>query len=62
MRGVIETAMLDVMFDIPSKTNVKEVIIDEKVILEKAAPKLVYKTEEEIKEAKNKESDPAESA
>lgn len=62
LRGVIETAMLDVMFDIPSKTNVKEVIIDEKVILEKAAPKLVYKTEEEIKEAKNKESDPAESA
>ncbi len=63
LRGVIETAMLDVMFDIPSKTNVKEVVIDEKVILEKAAPKLVYKTEEEMKESsKTKENDPAESA
>ncbi len=63
LRGVIETAMLDVMFDIPSKTNVKEVVIDEKVILEKATPKLVYKTEEEMKESsKTKENDPAESA
>jgi len=62
LRGVIETAMLDVMFDIPSKTNVKEVIIDDKTILEKVAPKVVFKTEDEIKEAKTKESDPAESA
>ncbi|MEK6774327.1 MAG: ATP-dependent Clp protease ATP-binding subunit ClpX [Bdellovibrionota bacterium] len=62
LRGVIEAAMLDVMFDIPSKTNVKEVVIDDKVILEKATPKLVLKTEEEMKESKNKESDPAESA
>ncbi len=62
LRGVIETAMLDVMFDIPSKTNVKEVIIDDKTIFEKAAPKVVFKTEEEIKEGKTKESDPAESA
>lgn len=49
LRGVIETSMLDIMFDIPSKTNVKEVIIDEKVIDEGAAPKLVYKTEEEMR-------------
>ncbi len=49
LRGVIETSMLDIMFDIPSKTNVKEVVIDEKVIDEGAAPKLVYKTEEEMR-------------
>jgi len=49
LRGVIETSMLDIMFDIPSKTNVKEVLIDEKVINEGAAPKLTYKSEEEMR-------------
>lgn len=64
LRGVLEASMLDVMFEIPSKSNVKEVIVDEKVILDKAAPKLVNKTDDEIKAAneKSKESDPAESA
>jgi ATP-dependent Clp protease ATP-binding subunit ClpX len=49
LRGVIEEAMLDVMFEIPSKPNVKEVVVDDKVITDGAAPKLVYKTEEEMR-------------
>jgi ATP-dependent Clp protease ATP-binding subunit ClpX len=61
LRGVIESSMLDIMFDIPSRTNVKEVIIDEKVIDEGAAPKLVYKTEEEMRADDAKKSS-AESA
>lgn len=48
LRGVLETAMLDVMYEIPSKNNVKEVLIDENVINEGVQPMLVYKTEEEI--------------
>jgi ATP-dependent Clp protease ATP-binding subunit ClpX len=64
LRGVIETAMLDVMFEIPSKTNVKEVVVDDKVITEGSQPKLVYKTEEEMRAAaaKAEGNDPAESA
>lgn len=63
LRGVIEQAMLDIMFDIPSKPNVKECIIDEKVINDGAPPKLVYKTEDEMRaEAAKADSDPAESA
>jgi ATP-dependent Clp protease ATP-binding subunit ClpX len=66
LRGVIETSMLDIMFEIPSKTNVKEVIIDEKVIDGQGVPTLVYKSEEEMRaadEKKEKESkDSAESA
>ncbi|HEY8269659.1 MAG TPA: ATP-dependent Clp protease ATP-binding subunit ClpX [Pseudobdellovibrionaceae bacterium] len=63
LRGVIESAMMDIMFDLPSKENVKECIIDEKVINEGAAPKLVYKTEDEMRaEATKSENDPAESA
>ena len=49
LRGVIESSMLDVMFDIPGMTNVKEVVIDDKVIQEGNQPKLVYYTEEELK-------------
>ncbi len=59
LRGVIETAMLDIMYDIPSQTNVKEVIIDEGVINDGTPPMLVYKTDEEIQaeeEAKKKTS------
>ena len=41
--------MLDVMFDIPGMTNVKEVVIDDKVIKEGNQPKLVYYTDEEMK-------------
>jgi ATP-dependent Clp protease ATP-binding subunit ClpX len=65
LRGVIESAMLDIMFEIPSKSNVKECIIDEKVINDGATPKLVYKTDDEMRAEATKakaENDPAESA
>ncbi len=62
LRGVIESSMLDIMFDIPSKTNVKEVVIDENVIESGAAPKLVYKTEEEMRADDTAKKGSAESA
>ena len=49
LRGVIESSMLDVMFDIPGMTNVKEVVIDDKVIREGTAPLMVHYTDEEMK-------------
>jgi ATP-dependent Clp protease ATP-binding subunit ClpX len=61
LRGVIESSMLDIMFEIPSKTNVKEVIIDEKVISGIGTPTLVYKSEEEMRAADEKKNS-AESA
>ncbi|MNY77753.1 ATP-dependent Clp protease ATP-binding subunit ClpX [compost metagenome] len=52
--------MLDIMYDIPSKNNVKEVIIDDNVINDGAQPMLVYKSDEEMQaeaeEAKKKTS------
>lgn len=42
LRSVLEKAMLDIMYEIPSMNGVKECIIDEKVITEKARPKLVF--------------------
>ena len=60
LRAVLETSMLDIMFDVPSKVNVKEVLIDENVINLKSQPELIFKSEEEIKNTKL--TDPAESA
>jgi ATP-dependent Clp protease ATP-binding subunit ClpX len=48
LRGVIESAMLDIMFEIPSKPNVKEVIISEEVITGGKQPQLIYRSEEEL--------------
>ncbi len=49
LRGVIESSMLDIMFEVPGMKNVKEVIVDEKVILEAAQAKMVYYSDEEMK-------------
>ena len=61
LRGVIESAMLDIMFEIPSKTNIKECIISERVITEGEKPELVFKTEAEVQQAAE-ENKSAESA
>lgn len=41
LRGVIEAAMLDIMFEIPSKSNVKECVITEEVITQGVKPELI---------------------
>lgn len=56
LRGVIEEAMLDIMFEIPSKSNIKTVIIDEGVIDDAKAPELIYKTKSSAKEASSAEA------
>ena len=43
LRSLIESLMLDVMFDVPSQDNVSKIIIDEKVVIGKAKPKIVKK-------------------
>lgn len=60
LRGVIETAMLDIMYEIPSKPNVKDCIITEDVIKKGAKPQLVYGRE--VKKSTEAEGDSAESA
>lgn len=58
LRGVIENAMLDIMYEIPSNPNIKAVIIDEGVITKGEAPKLAYrssKLESDEKSQKDKD-------
>ncbi|MBW2262366.1 MAG: ATP-dependent Clp protease ATP-binding subunit ClpX [Deltaproteobacteria bacterium] len=45
LRAIMESAMLDVMYDIPSLDKPAEVVIDEDVIEKKKSPLIVYKKE-----------------
>jgi len=51
LRSIMEDIMLDVMFDIPSQSNIKECIINEEVVLKKEPPLLLYENEKETKSA-----------
>ena len=45
LRAIIENAMLDVMYEVPSKSGIKEVIVNEEVILKHEPPLIVYQKE-----------------
>jgi len=42
LRSILENAMLDIMYEVPSQLNVKEVVISEDVIYHKEKPIVVY--------------------
>ncbi len=42
LRAILEACMLDIMYDIPSKQDVKECVIGEEVVLKKEEPILLY--------------------
>jgi len=44
LRSILESAMLDVMYDIPSQKTATEVLISEEVILKKSAPVILHAT------------------
>jgi ATP-dependent Clp protease ATP-binding subunit ClpX len=45
LRAILESSMLDIMYDIPSQPNIREVLVNEDVI-DKAAPPIVMYTKE----------------
>jgi ATP-dependent Clp protease ATP-binding subunit ClpX len=47
LRAILESAMLEVMYDIPSREDVVECVVNEDVIEQGAEPLLVYKREAE---------------
>ncbi len=51
LRAILEHAMLDVMFEIPSKKTVREVVVSEDVVLKKAAPVMLHASDD-LKDAK----------
>jgi len=47
LRAILEEAMLEIMYDVPSKKGVKEVVISDDVIHKKDSPVMVYMDEAE---------------
>ncbi len=45
LRAILEEAMLDIMYDVPSRTGIKEVAINEEVIVTHESPLIVYHKE-----------------
>jgi ATP-dependent Clp protease ATP-binding subunit ClpX len=47
LRSILENTMLDIMYDIPSRTDVRECIISEEVVLNGEQPILLFETKSE---------------
>ena len=47
LRAILENAMLDVMYDMPSQTNIRECLVNEDMILGKGNPIMVYEKKAE---------------
>ncbi len=47
LRSVMEEAMLEVMYDLPSRENVEECIVNEQVVTDGEYPVIVYRNKEE---------------
>ena len=52
LRSILETAMLDVMYEIPSRKSAREVVISEEVILKKSEPVILYASEKDAEPKK----------
>ncbi|MFR5932352.1 MAG: ATP-dependent Clp protease ATP-binding subunit ClpX [Oscillospiraceae bacterium] len=57
LRAILEDVMLEIMFDIPSRNDIKSCEITKDVIEKKAAPKFQYREEAPRLEAPRRESD-----
>ena len=48
LRSILENVMLDVMYEIPSQSNIKECIVSDEVIFSKERPIILYEKEAEV--------------
>ena len=47
LRAILESVMLDIMYDIPSTPEIRECVINEEVILKDEKPLLVFENQAE---------------
>jgi ATP-dependent Clp protease ATP-binding subunit ClpX len=48
LRSIMEKVMLDIMYEIPTLSNVKECVVNEDVIVSQERPIMIYEEEAEI--------------
>jgi ATP-dependent Clp protease ATP-binding subunit ClpX len=47
LRAILENVMLDIMYDIPSRNDIKECIISEDVVMKRGIPIMLYEQKSE---------------
>jgi ATP-dependent Clp protease ATP-binding subunit ClpX len=52
LRAILEEAMLDIMYDLPSQPNVRECIVNDEVVMKTADPILLYESGDSEEEEK----------
>jgi ATP-dependent Clp protease ATP-binding subunit ClpX len=48
LRAILENCMLEIMYEVPSKSGVKEVIVNEDTVIRREPPLIVYQKEAEL--------------
>ena len=48
LRAILEGSLLEIMYDVPSRSGIKEVVVNEEVITKGDAPLIVYQKEAEL--------------
>src|SRR5690606_26147181 len=56
LRSIVEQALLDTMYELPSLKNVKQVVLDENAVTGKGAPILIYEEGQEADDAQATEA------
>ena len=46
LRAILESSMLDIMYEVPSRTGIKEVVVNEEVVLSNEQPLIVFEKKE----------------
>ncbi|NOR37135.1 MAG: hypothetical protein GQ577_10330, partial [Woeseiaceae bacterium] len=46
LRTILENVLLDTMYDLPSSTSAKKVVVDEAVVTGETQPYVIYESEE----------------
>jgi len=52
LKAIMESVMLDIMYDLPSRDNIIECIVDERAVVRKKNPKLILISDDSIEENK----------
>ncbi|MBO0731367.1 MAG: ATP-dependent Clp protease ATP-binding subunit ClpX, partial [Acidimicrobiaceae bacterium] len=52
LRAILEEVLLEVMYDLPSRSDVGQCLVDRSVVLERVAPTLLPRAEQARKESR----------
>ena len=58
LRTILESVLLDTMYDLPSMTNATKVVVDEGVVNGETKPYVIYESEEALQDVGEDEAEP----